>query len=50
MYTTLLILTDGVVSDDRAAAQSLSDSCDDPLSILIVGINTCRLFSNEIFG
>ncbi len=39
-YTTLLILTDGAVSDVRATAQSLADCSDAPLSIVIVGIGT----------
>jgi hypothetical protein len=37
-YTTLLILTDGAVSDIRATVQSLTMCSDAPLSIIIVGI------------
>jgi len=37
-YTTLLILTDGAVSDVRATVQSLDTCSDAPLSIVIVGI------------
>jgi len=39
-YTTLLILTDGAVSDVRATIGSLSDCSDAPLSIIIVGIGS----------
>ncbi len=39
-YTTLLILTDGAVSDVRATLQSLESCSDAPLSIVIVGIGT----------
>lgn len=39
-YTTLLILTDGAVSDVRATVQSLDTCSDAPLSIVIVGIGT----------
>ena len=39
-YTTLLILTDGAVSDVRATVQSLEACSDAPLSIIIVGIGT----------
>mmetsp|Transcript_15894 Transcript_15894/g.20170 ORF Transcript_15894/g.20170 Transcript_15894/m.20170 type:complete len:612 (-) Transcript_15894:99-1934(-) len=39
-YTTLLILTDGAVSDVRATVQSLDTCSDAPLSIIIVGIGT----------
>merc|ERR1712038_1925243 len=37
-YTTLLILTDGAVSDVRATAQAISRISDAPLSVIIVGI------------
>jgi len=39
-YTTLLILTDGAVSDVRATIQALDACSDAPLSIIIVGIGT----------
>ena len=37
-YTTLIILTDGAVSDVRATALCLNACSDAPLSIIIVGI------------
>lgn len=39
-YTTLLILTDGAVSDVRATAQCLDACSDAPMSIIIVGIGS----------
>jgi Copine/C2 domain len=37
-YTVLLILTDGAVSDARAAAQALKDASQSPLSVVIIGV------------
>merc|ERR1712038_1694052 len=39
-YTTLIILTDGAVSDVQATAESLEACSDAPLSIIIVGIGS----------
>lgn len=39
-YTTLLILTDGAVSDVMATARALDGSSETPLSIIIVGIGS----------
>ncbi len=38
VYTILLILTDGAVSDVRATAQCLSQVSNSPLSVVIVGV------------
>jgi len=40
MYTTLLILSDGAVSDVRATVEALGACSDAPLSIVIVGIGS----------
>ena len=46
-YTTLLILTDGAVSDIRATVQSLTAISDAPLSVVIVGIGPADFSSMQ---
>jgi hypothetical protein len=46
-YTTLLILTDGAVSDVAATAKSIEACSDAPLSVIIVGIGSADFSSME---
>merc|ERR1712038_1217587 len=46
-YTTLVILTDGAVSDVRATVQCLEAVSDAPMSIVIVGIGSADFLAME---
>lgn len=46
-YSTLLIVTDGAVSDIRATAESLASISDAPLSVIIVGVGPADFSSMQ---
>jgi hypothetical protein len=37
-YSVLLIITDGAITDMKATKHSIIDACDEPLSIIIIGV------------
>merc|ERR1712038_1637857 len=46
-YSTLLIVTDGAVSDVRATVESLSNISDAPMSVIIVGVGPADFSAME---
>lgn len=47
-YLILLILTDGEIHDMEATISSIIDSCDLPMSILIVGVGNDNFENMEV--
>merc|ERR1712038_1614937 len=46
-YSTLLIVTDGAVSDVRATVQAIADISDAPMSVIIVGVGPADFSAME---